>query len=375
MSVNYRERFLRTMNFQPPDRVPNYELGIWGQTHERWFQEGLPSDASLGNFFYGGGFFELDRRDFVNIAVHMIPRFEREVIEEDERTITYRDENGILRKALKEGTIRGTRPSMDQYIDFPVKNVADLKKMKKRYNPKTPERYPQNWDERVNGWKRRDYPLCLLTNGTFGFYSALRRWMGTENLSFAFYDQPQLLHEAMDFLADFFIDVTQRAVSQLDIDYFNFFEDMACKSGPLISPRHFKEFMLPRYKRVIDFLNRHGIKIIWLDSDGNTEPLLPLFIEAGVTCHWPLEQAAGMDPIKIRKKYGLSLALSGGIDKRELAKDKKAIEKEMERILPIIEQGGYIPTVDHSVPPDVSYENFMYYMEIKQKALQGKYGA
>ncbi|MFQ6043664.1 MAG: uroporphyrinogen decarboxylase family protein, partial [Candidatus Poribacteria bacterium] len=158
--------------------------------------------------------------------------------------------------------------------------------------------------------------------------------MGTENLSFAFYDQPKLLHEAMDFLADFFVDVTQRAVSELDIDYFNFFEDMACKSGPLISPQHFKEFMLPRYKRVIDFLHRHGIEIIWVDSDGNTEPLLLLFIEAGVTCHWPLEQAAGMDPIKIRKKYGLSLALSGGIDKRELAKDKKAIEKEVERILP-----------------------------------------
>ena len=82
-----------------------------------------------------------------------------------------------------------------------------------------------------------------------------------------------------------------------------------------------------------------------------------------------------MDAVKLRKEYGRDLALSGGVDKRELAKDKKAIEKEVERILPLIEQGGYIPTVDHTVPPDVSYDNFMYYMEIKMKALQGEYGA
>ncbi|HIE30067.1 TPA: hypothetical protein EYP66_22610 [Candidatus Poribacteria bacterium] len=373
--MNYRERFLRTMNFQTPDRVPNHELGIWGQTHERWLSEGLPEDALRGDFFRGEDFFKLDKREFVNIAVDMMPHFEHQVIEEDERVIIYRDGNGIKRKALKEGTVRGTRPSMDQYIDFPVKNIADFQEMKKRYDSKSPERYPQDWDERVKDWKARDCPLCLLTNAAFGFYSTPRKWMGTENLSLAFYDQPKLVHEMMDFLADFIIDVTKRAVEELDIDYFNFFEDMACKSGPLISPQMFKEFMLPRYKRVIDFFNRHGIKTILVDSDGNTEHLLPLFIEAGVTCHWPLEVAADMDALKLRKEYERDLALSGGVDKRELAKDKKAIEKEVERISPLIEGGGYIPTVDHTVPPDVSYDNFMYYMEIKMKALRGEYGA
>ncbi|MFQ6043665.1 MAG: hypothetical protein ACE5PV_22655 [Candidatus Poribacteria bacterium] len=155
------------MRFKSVDRVPNHELGIWEQTYERWLKEGLPPDASLGDFFGGGGFFELDRRDFVDIAVHMIPCFKSEVISEDERIIVYRDGNGILRKALKEGTVRGTRPSMDQYIDFPVKNMADFFEMKKRYNAQSPERYPQDWDERVKQWKKRDYPLCLLTNGTF----------------------------------------------------------------------------------------------------------------------------------------------------------------------------------------------------------------
>ena len=370
-----RERFLRTLNFGSPDRVSNHELGIWGQTHERWLKEGLPSEAHLADFFRGEGFFELDKRGFVDVKVHMIPGFEEEVISEDERIIVYRDGQGILRRALKEGVAGGTRSSMDQYIDFPVKDMSDFEEMKKRYDASTSGRYPEDWGMRIQKWRQRDYPLCLLTNGTFGFYSMLRRWMGTENLSLAFYDQPGLLHDAMGFLADFFIGVTERAVSEVDIDYFNFFEDMSYKSGPLISPQHFREFMLPRYKRVIDHLNRHGIENIWVDSDGNTEELLPLFIEAGVTCHWPLEQAADMDPLRIRKEYGASLALSGGVDKRELAKDRKAIEKEIEKMVAVIERGGYIPTVDHTVPPDVSYDNFLYYMELKRKALCGEYGA
>ena len=106
------------------------------------------------------------------------------------------------------------------------------------------------------------------------------------------------------------------------------------------------------------------MKIIELDSDGNTEVLLPLMIEAGINCHWPLEVAAGMDPIKIHQKYGKNLALAGGIDKRELAKGKEAIRKEIER--KIGRDGGYIPSVDHTIPPDVSLENFLYYEELKR---------
>jgi uroporphyrinogen decarboxylase len=116
------------------------------------------------------------------------------------------------------------------------------------------------------------------------------------------------------------------------------------------------------------------VKVIELDSDGNTEALLPMLIEAGFNCHWPLESAANMDPVKIRKKYGTSLALMGGIDKRELAKGKKAIEEELRRkVLPMLETGGYIPTVDHTIPPDVSLENALYYFELKRAIAEGKW--
>ena len=374
--MNARERFLRTMQFQSVDRVPYHELGIWGQTHERWFNEGLPRDVLHGNFFQGEEYFGMDRRDFIDIKAGMIPPFDPEVMEEDERIMVYRDERGITRRTIKEGTVRGTRPSMDQYLRFPVENRADFHELKKRYSPRSPVRYPPWWDDKVRSWKDCDYPLCLLVNAAFGFYSTPRQWMGTENLSVAFYDDPTLVHEMMDFLAEFFIETVRRAVEDVAIDYFNFFEDMAYKTAPLISPQMFREFMLPRYKRVIDFLRSHGVKIVIVDSDGNMESLIPLFLEAGVTGVWPLEIAAGMDPVKLRKEYGQDLTLSGGIDKRVLAQDRKAIEGEMLSKVPhLLEAGGYIPTVDHSVPPDVPYENFLYYLDLKEKIAEGRYGA
>jgi len=97
-------------------------------------------------------------------------------------------------------------------------------------------------------------------------------------------------------------------------------------------------------------------------------------IEAGVNYHWPLESAAGMDPVKLRAEYGKDLALSGGIDKRELAKDKVAIEAELlSKVVPLLEAGGYIPTVDHTVPPEVPLDNFLYYLELKRKIAEGKW--
>lgn len=376
MTLTNRERFRRTMEFKPVDRVPFYELGVWGQTRKRWEKEGMPIDAVYFNnnkWFEGEPFFKIDRRAFVDINVGPVPPFEEVTFEETERYVVYRDSRGILRKALKEGESYGTRPSMDQYLDWPVKDEESFISLKKRFDPNSPTRYPFWWEEKVRLWKNRDYPLCLLENATIGLYSRLREWMGTEATCYMFYDNPKLVHEILDFVADFLIEVTERATNELDIDYFNFFEDFAYKTGPLISPNIFREFFMPRYKRIIEHFRRKGIKYFWLDSDGNTEPLLPLLIECGITCHWPLEVAAGMDPVKLRKKYGKDLVLAGGIDKRVLAKDKQAIREELLGKLPfLLETGGYIPHLDHTVPPDIPYENFLYYLELKYAIAEGR---
>jgi len=368
--MNERERFLATVNFQRADRYPFWELGIWGQTYERWLREGLNENELQGDWFRGEPkFARLDRRDFIPLDLGPIPGFER-TIDENDRYVVFRDRCGRIREALKEGTARDTRPSMDRYLDFFVKSRADFCEMSKHFDPYDPSRYPKKWEDLKGRWKNRSCPLYLTENCGFGgLYWNLREMMGTVRLSTAFYRTPNLIHEILDFMVDFFTEATEKALREVEVDAFILNEDLACKSGPLISPRIFREFFLPRHERIIRYLRKRGVKVIELDSDGNTEPLIPLFIEAGIDCHWPLEAAAYMDPVETRKKYGEELALYGGIDKRELSRDKKAIDREVERkILPLMELGGgYVPTVDHTVPPDVPLENFIYYLELKHE--------
>ncbi len=367
-----RERFLRIMHFEPVDRAPNYELGAWGQTIERWLQEGLAEEDVYLNWFEGEPFFKLARRGFAPLNIWMMPAFPYEVLEETERYVVARHGNGVVTRALKEGTARGTRWCMDQYIAHPVTDRQSFAELKKRYNPLAPIRYPQWWDEWVRIWDTRSYPLALLTNGSFGLYSQLRSWVGTEAISYLFFDDPALVEEMLEFNTDFLLTLVEPALQTVHFDFFNFFEDFAGKGGPLISPAIFRKFFLPHYRRITERLRQAGITSIWLDSDGDPEVLIPLLLEAGITCLWPLEQASGMDPVRLRKTYGRDLALAGGIDKQVLAQDKQAIEQELyAKIPPLLEQGGYLPHLDHTVQPDVSYDNFQYYLELKEQLLEG----
>jgi uroporphyrinogen decarboxylase len=262
---------------------------------------------------------------------------------------------------------------MDTYLKFPVETHDDFRELKKRYVAQLDERYPANWKDLVPEWKRREHVLVLGRNcAACGFYWRAREWMGTENLSFAWYDDPDLAHDMMEFFADFTIEVAKPILAEIDAEYFVLNEDFAGKGGPLLGPEIFKEFVFKPLKRLVDFLKSHGVRYIALDSDGNTEPLIPLMMDAGIDVHWPLERASEMDPIRLRKKYGKALRLWGGVDKRELAKGPKAIEAHLRELAPLVEEGGFIPTVDHTVPPDVSWGDFCYYMGAKRRLLEGK---
>jgi len=157
---------------------------------------------------------------------------------------------------------------------------------------------------------------------------------------------------------------TVEAAMKAATSYTHKYEDMAYKSGPLISPKLFRQFILPYYKKLISYLKNIGIKNIWVDSDGNLQELIPLFLEGGVTGIFPFEVQAGNDVRKIHSDFPDKFMIVGGIDKRALSKDYGAIEQEVDRIMEYFkERRGYIPTLDHIVPPDVPLKNFQYYFE------------
>ena len=251
-------------------------------------------------------------------------------------------------------------------MDHPVTDRDTWKEYKKRLDPDTPGRWPPDWDAYVKEMNAMDVPIILNVGSFFGF---LREWMGVTNLLYAFYDDPVLVEDMMDTMLDLTLGVIDKALPDLMVDQANFWEDMCYKTGPLISPDMFKKYMVPRYRKVTDLLRKHGVDIIFVDSDGNIEKLLPLWLEAGVNMVWPIEIAAGNDPVLLRKEYGKDLILGGGIDKRPLAGSKKDIEKEvLSKATFLLEQGGYFPNVDHFVPSDVPLENYQHYVNCLRRA-------
>ena len=185
--------------------------------------------------------------------------------------------------------------------------------------------------------------------------------MGEEGLWYGFYDQPELVRDIINYLCDFWITLWDQVLSEIDVDFAFWTEDLGFKTAPLISPATFHEFLLPAYRKLTSMLRDHGVKIVLVDSDGDNWKLIPEFIEGGVTGLFPMEVAASMDVWTVRQAFP-QLQILGGIDKRALAAGKKAIDEELESKVPqTLKSGWYIPHVDHLVPPDVSWENFVYY--------------
>ena len=373
--MNHLERFLAVMEYKPVDRVANWEWGAWAHTQQRWISEGLDPLSVHWDWIRGEPLFGFDPHEQINFDTGPLPRYEEEVLAEDDRTVTIRNTHGVVRQSLKEGSIGAARLSMDHFVDWPVHNMQDWQDHKRRFDPTCIARYEPAWETiRLPGWRSRQHPLCLMGAGgtSYGFYGIAREWLGMERLSLAFYDQPTLIDEIMEFWAEFLIEGTRPILDKTDADFLILAEDLAMKTGPLLSPDCYCRFIVPHMTKMIDFFKANGVKYIIIDSDGNPEALFPIWMDMGVDGLWPCERAANMSPTWLRKEYGKQIRLWGGVDKREIAKGPKAIDKHLLQLAPLIEDGGFIPSVDHSVPPDISLMNFQHYCQAKRKLLEGR---
>ena len=162
-------------------------------------------------------------------------------------------------------------------------------------------------------------------------------------------------------------DSLDQLLGQVDIDFATGWEDICFKNGPIVSVDFFKNVVTPRYKRISKKLHAHGIDLWYTDCDGDVRPILPLMMEGGINCLFPFEVNGCAHPGELFREYGKELRIMGGVDKIELGKGRKAIQAYLETLVPLVERGGYIPFCDHRCPPNVNPQDYLYYLDLKEK--------
>jgi len=355
-----RERFRRVLHWERPDRVPNMEFGYWKKTIEVWHGLGLPLDcATNADIERHLGLEGISIIPTLPVQNGPCPPFEEKVIEVRGGRRIIRNEDGVLCEMTESDT------SIPRYLRYTIESRADWERLRReRLDPEAPGRIG-NVAAAAAEARAAGLPVRFNAGSLYGW---LRNWMGLEAFSIALLTERAWVEEMMEHLTILTLALVEKALPGLDADVAWWWEDMAYNHGPLLSPRLFRELMVPRYARITSALRRAGIDANILDCDGRIDELVPGWLEAGINVMFPVESIHS-DPFRLNEAHQGRLLMIGGVNKMALLEGRRAIDREIDRLRPLVERGGYIPCVDHRVPPDVSYANYLYYLEKKDRIL------
>jgi len=375
--MSTREAVRSVLHYENVKRTPVVHFGFWQETLDKWHREGHLSreDRSAGREGCPAvnrklGF---DFNWFSTFFFHgsIYPIFEREILEERA------DGSRVVRN--RYGVAELEKPGaggIPMEIDHTLK---DRRSWEQHYLPRlqfSEQRILQavvlNPDDGTSKpfaeggldilRKGRSQPLGLYCGSLLG---DIRNWLGVVNLSYLQVDDEDLLSEIIQTVADLDYRNTEAILKTgAEFDFAHFWEDVCFKNGPLISPSFFRDQIGPHYRRITTLLKNSGIDIVSVDCDGLIDALLPIWLENGVNTMFPIEVGtwgASIEPW--RKKYGKELRGVGGMRKAVFSEDRKAIDREIERLKPLVAFGGYIPCPDHRIPPDAEWDNVRYYCD------------
>lgn len=348
--MNNRERFLRIMHYEPVDRLPVMALEPFEQPGiKQWHKEGLPLEQTPEEF--------LQMAQLVHTGgagLNPVPAFEEKIISEDSEYIVATTAMGTTVRQSK------TAPStIYGHVDHPIKTRKDWERYKERLNPDTPERLAGILTaDNIQRLNASDNPVGICLFPFFcrlGFYT-----MGMERFLTAFYDEPDLMQEMFAHAGSVILSLLPHILKDIKIDFALFAEDLAGKNGPLVSPKIYEEFWYPWQDPIIRMLQDAGVPVICQWSAGQFNELLPGMLDHGFNCTWPLERMAGMDALELRKRHGHRLLLGGNIAKEAVIAGPDAIDHEIERLMPLIRDGGFIPALDDMPPLECPFSHYQY---------------
>lgn len=357
-----RERALAILNYENYDRMPVVHFGFLMQTIQKWRNEGHITEYDDNASTAKKLGFDFDWFNTYTPNTGLMPWFERQVLEE------YPD--GMQKVMNGDGAIILVKPgvhSIPAEVDHLLK---DRKSWEKHYLHRlqfSEERIDKEAAEKIIAeQENRDEPLGIHCGSLFG---QIRNWMGITGVSYLYADDFELYKEIIDTVGSLCYNITE-AVLKLGIkfDFAHFWEDICFRNGPLVIPSVFRKLAGPHYKRITELVNSYGISIVSLDCDGCIDTLVPIWLENGVNTMFPIEVGIWGGNIKTwRDMYGKEIRGVGGMNKHVFAEDYEAVDREIERLKPLVDLGGYIPCPDHRIPPTAKWENVQYYCDRMRK--------
>jgi uroporphyrinogen decarboxylase len=356
-SMTDRERFNKQLHYKSFDRCFNMEFGYWEENYRQW---PLFVENGITNEEEANGFFNFDAIACVTRNCWLNPGFPEKVIEETDDKKIVMNSDGLLAEIPKDGhsTIpHYTKPSIVTPDDWKKCKEEKLRRddpVRKIDDTRLTEEHPPT----------RNYPLGVHCGSMIG---KIRDMLTFEGLAYATHDYPEMVEDMVETACVLVEDFLDQVLPHMDFDYASSWEDICFKNGPIVSLDFFNNVVVPRYKRIGKRLKAAGIDIWYVDCDGDVRPILPGFLDAGINCLFPYEVNSCVHPAKVLEQYGLDLRIMGGFDKLEMIKGKEAIKAYMESLVPLVQRGGYIPFCDHRCPPDVTPENYLYYLDLKEQ--------
>lgn len=345
------------MSYRPFDRCFNMEFGYWNENFEKW-EEFKKNNITNNN--EADIFFNFDEIKGIGGNIWMVPPFEDgKVISEtnDKKIIINAD--GLIAEVPKDG-----HDTIPHYIKPSIVTPDDWKECKKRFSRNDPLRKIDIEKYKNMHPKDRTYPLGV---GCGSMIGKIRNMLTFEGLAYATYDYPDMVEDMVETSCLLVEDFLDQVLPHFDFDFASGWEDICFKTGPIVSVDFFNKVVVPRYKRLNKKLKKHNIDIWYIDCDGDVRPILKGFLESGINCLFPYEVNSCTHPRDLLNEYGKDLRIMGGVDKMKLIEGPLAIKKYLESLIPLVQRGGYIPFCDHRCPPDVKYENYIYYLNLKEQ--------
>jgi len=335
-----RERMMRTYEHREADRVPIVDIP-WASTLARWEREGLPANV--------------DWADYMDVdSVHQIlpdnsPRFPMQMLEATDEYRVYTTMWGATRKDwyANSGALG--------YLDYTVTDPDAWAKAKEHMQPSR-DRVDWTYLERnYRRWRERgDWITGALW---FGFEVIYSHMVG-DALFIAMKKRPEWVVDMVNTMLDTSIELLQMVWDAgYHFDEVMWYNDMGYKGAQFMSVPMYRELFKPADRRAAEWAHSKGLKTYY-HSCGDINPLVPELIDAGIDMLNPLEVKAGMDPLALKARYGNELAFHGGLNAMcyEHPQDMWA---EMERLIPAMkENGGYVIGTDHSIPDNVSLDQY-----------------